>query len=167
MLASLLPKLIDLIAQLLVLGVAGGAVAWLYSRRQRNRDLRLSTIRELAGLHGRFIALRFRANSFHIEWRGRPTHPLNEDEARLARWDLYQEACNLIGEFHGLKPMLIELFPDTVEDVDFLHQRYQDWRRQLGANKPVLQDLDGKSHENYRTLREKYARVMSAMRKRV
>lgn len=164
---EILRQLLGYAGQLLVLGVFGGAVTWFYARLQRNRDLRLQLLRDFASLHGRFVALRYRANSFYVQWsedRSPTTHPLSDEERRLERWKLYEETCELIGEFIGLQPIVLATFPTTTEDVNTLHRTYQEWRRTLGANRPILQNTDGKSEDAYHLLRDAYARVVRQMR---
>jgi hypothetical protein len=113
---------------------------------------------------------RFRFNSFHIEWRrgrGKETHPLNEEEIRHERWSHFQEACNLLGEFYAIKPLLVSQFRGISEDVNLLHQGYQQWRRQIGGNKAVLQSETGKSDQEYKDIRETYQKVIQVMRTQV
>lgn len=152
--------------QLLVLGILGGVITLFYARLQRNRELRLQVMREFAALHGRFVALRFRMNSFYLH-TGQQDHPLTTDEIRIERWKGYQEACELIGQFVGLKPLLISTFPDTSEHVEFLHSKYQEWRRRLRSNQPILQAPEGKSDEEYHRLRDAYGRSIQNMRNEI
>lgn len=165
-----LSDLVNLTLQLALIGVAGGAVSWFYSRIQKQRDLRISLMKEFAALHGRFVSLRFRFNSFHIEWKGsrnKTAHPLNEEEIRTERWSNFQEACELLGEFYSIKPLLISQFKDIADEIEALHQGYQQWRRQIGGNQPVLQNSEGKSDQKYIELRENYQRVIKIMKKQI
>jgi len=159
-----------LVLQLIILGIVGGAVTWFYSRLQKNRDLRRDLLKELASLHGRFIALRYRFNSFYVEWSGSRSpdnHPLKEDERRLQRWKHYEEACSLIGEFQALRPLLSAQYPDLSDDFNFIYQKYQDWRRRIGAGRPILQELDAKSEDAFHELRDRYGKLASDIRKRL
>ncbi len=160
-------QIIKLIFQLLLIGVVGGAISWFYSHIQKQRELRISLLKEFASLQGKFVSLRFRFNSFHIEWEGQRNsnnHPLNKEESRKERWLHFQEACELLGEFYSIKPLLISQFKNVSDDIESIHQNYQFWRRQIGGNKPVLQSKDGKSDEKYKDLRSQYQRVIQIMR---
>jgi len=167
---SITNELIKYFLQLMVLGLLGGAITWFYSRLQKYHELRLRILKEFATLHGQFIALRYEFNSFYIEWHSKRSarfHPLTQDEIRIERWHYFQRACRLIGEFHGLKPVIIEVFPETADDVHFLFSKYQDWRRCIQAGKPILQEIDGRNTQAYNELRERYSRVVRRMRKKV
>lgn len=159
-----------LLLQLVVLGILGGAITWFYARLQQHRDIRRDLLREFSALYGRFLSLRYRFNSFYVEWSGSrnpENHPLTEDERRRERWKHYEEACELLGQFHGVRPLLTSQYPDLSDDVNSIYQKFQDWRRSIGAGKPILQELDGKSKDAFKELREIYARVLSTIRKRL
>lgn len=170
MTTDLATELLKLTLQLLLLGVLGGAVSWYYSRIQSEHALRVSLLRDFASLHGRFLSLRFRFNSFHVEWpgpRNSRNHPLEEDERRQEQWRHFEEACALHGEFYGLKPLLQTQFRDVHEDLEVIHAAYQQWRRQIGANEPVLQNRKGESSEQFKQLRGTYQAVVQRMRRQV
>jgi len=167
---QILSDLIKLTLQLILIGVAGGAVSWFYSRIQKQRELKISLLKEFAALQGRFVSLRFRFNSFHVEWKGarnKENHPLNEEEIRKERWAHFQEACEMLGEFYSIKPLLVSQFNNVTEEIELLHQGYQQWRRQIGGNFPVLQRKEGKSDEQYKQIRETYQRVIQKMRNQI
>lgn len=155
--------------QLLIVGILGGAVSWLYSRVQKNREIRISILKEFASLHGRFVSLRFQVNSFHVKGRGARSanHPLNSEEMRVKSWEQFQTACSLIGEFVGLKPLIIAYFPAVTEDIEFLHAKYQDWRRRIEGAQPIFQHVDGKNEEPYNELRNRYTLIIKQMSTRV
>ncbi len=158
------------VLQLLVLGVLGGGVTWFYTRLQKNKELRLRVLREFALLHGKFIALRYEFNSFHVQHHGKRSpkfHPLKEDEIRVERWKYFQQACRLIGEFQSMKSLIVETFPETADNIHFLFSKYQDWRRLIQANKPILQSLDGRNKKSYNELRERYNQIIRQMRKKI
>ena len=163
-------EVLKYVLQLIVLGVFGGGVTWFYTRLQRNQDLRLRVLREFALLHGKFIALRYEFNSFYVRHHGKRSpqfHPLNESEIRVERWKYFQQACRLIGEFQGMRPLIVETFPETADDIHFLFSKYQDWRRLIQADKPILQSPDGRNEEAYNELRERYSRVIKQMRRKI
>ena len=163
-------ELVKDLLQLGVLGLLGGAVTWFYAKLQMRHDLRFRVLREFAALHGKFIALRYEFNSFYVQQRSKRSaqfHPLTKDEIRLERWHYFQRACQLIGEFQGLKPVIIESFPKTADDVYFLFSKYQDWRRCIQADRPILQETNGKNEQAYDELRKRYGRVIRRMRSKV
>lgn len=167
---NLTDKLIEALIQLFVLGVLGGGVAWLYTRFQRNRELRLQVLREFASLHGRFLSLRFLFNSFYIEWpdqRRADFEPLADDEVRKEKWRCYQEACNLLGEFQGIKPLIISNFPEVSENIALIHAKYHDWRRRTGGDRPILQMTDGENESGYKELRSVYEKTIREMRRAI
>jgi hypothetical protein len=85
----------------------------------------------------------------------------------MERWKYFQKACSLVGEFYGLKPLIIANFPETTEDIEFLQSKYQDWRRLVQADRPILQDVNGQSEEAYRELRERYNQVVRNMLRKI
>lgn len=152
-------ELIKVIFQFLLLGIIGGAITRYYSKLQKDREARTSLLKEFASIHGKFISLRYRYNSFHVlrkEYEAQTTHPLNEEEIRLKRWEFFQDACDLIGEFQGIKPLLFTHFPSEKENFNSLHQSYQQWRRRIIRNKPVLQEVGGANEEEFKKLRDAY-----------
>ncbi len=159
-----------LLLQLIILGVVGGGVSWFYTRLQKRRELRRDLLKDFSSLYGRFLSLRYRFNSFHIEWSGTRSpenHPLTEEERRQERWRHFEEACALIGEFQGLRPLLTSQYPEMSDHVNFIYSKYQDWRRRIGAGKPILQEIDGRSEDSFKELRDRYGFVIRNMRKRL
>lgn len=156
--------------QLIILGIAGGGISWFYTRMQKRRELRRDLLRDFSSLYGRFLSLRYRFNSFHIEWsnnRSPENHPLNENERRQEMWKHFEEACALIGEFQGLKPLLTSQYPEMADHVTFIYSKYQDWRRRIAAGKPILQEIDGRSEDSFKELRDRYGLVIRNMRKKL
>lgn len=167
---NLTDKLIEALIQLLVLGILGGGVAWLYARFQRNRELRLQVLREFASLHGRFLSLRFQFNSFYIDWpdqRRTDFRPLTDDEVRKEKWRCYQEACHLLGEFQGIKPLIISNFPQVSDSIALIHAKYHDWRRRTGGDRPILQKKNGENERGYVELRSVYDKAIREMRQTI
>jgi len=167
---NIMDELVKSLLQLIVIGVFGGAVAWFYSRLQKNWELKIRVLRKFSEIHGRFIALRYEFNSFYIQWKGKRSakfHPLSEDEMRVERWKYFQQACALIGEIQGLQSVMTEVFPATAEDIGFLFSKYQDWRRRIQADRPILQNINGKNEEAYNELRHRYKSVIRHMRKKL
>ena len=167
---NLTDKLIEALIQLLALGILGGGVAWLYARFQRNRELRLQVLQEFASLHGRFLSLRFQFNSFYIDWpdkRRANFQPLTVDEVRKEKWRCYQEACNLLGEFQGIKPLIISNFPEVSDGIALIHAKYHDWRRRTGGDRPILQKKDGENESGYAELRSAYDKTIREMRQTI
>lgn len=167
---QLLNEIAKFLLQLLFIGILGGAVSWFYSKLQKAREMRIQIIREFSELHGQFIALRYEYNSFHIKWKGKRSadhHPLDDNQANIEKWKCYQRACSLIGRFQGLKPLLVENFHKCTDDIEFIFAKYQDWRRHIGGDKPILQHKDGKNEDGYNDLRHRYNRVVKCMRRRI
>lgn len=161
---------IRLLMQLIILGIVGGGVSWFYTRLQKRRELRRDLLRDFSSIYGRFLSLRYRFNSFHIEWPGTRSpknHHLTDDERRLERWKHYEETCALLGEFQGIRPLITSQYPELVDHVNFIYSKYQDWRRRIGAGKPILQKTDGKSEDSFKELRDRYGYVVRIMRKRL
>ncbi len=167
---TIFADIIRLFLQLIFLGVVGGGVSWFYTRLQKTRELRRDILKEFSSLYGRFLSLRYRFNSFHIKWsnnRSPANHPLNENERKQEKWKHYEEACSLIGEFQGLRPLIVSQLPEMSDDMNFIYSKYQDWRRRIGADKPILQELDGKSEDSFKELRDLYSTVIRYMRKKL
>lgn len=170
MVEGLFNEVLKLTLQLILLGIAGGGVSWYYSKIQQRRELRTSLLRDFASLHGRFLSLRYRFNSFHVEWRGSRSaanHPLTDDEIRLLRWEHFEEACALLGEFYGIKPLLQSQFADIHDQIEVVHGNYQQWRRLIGGNEPILQDKSGKSSDSFKNLRGTYQSLVQQMRRQI
>lgn len=156
---------IRLLGQLVVLTLIGGLISRYYAQTQKRRQIRKNVLEQFAAIHGAFISLRFKYNSLYITWeknRGVGTHPLRElpEQKEAERWRFYQEACDLIGRFQALKPLLIAFFPKYTGPINELHQYYQTWRRAMGRGEPVLQESDGASTDNYRKMRDTYLDIL-------
>ena len=163
-------ELLKLLLQFLLLGIIGGTITRYYSRLQKNRDARTSLLKEFALIHGKFISLRYQYNSFHLEWNeheSQTNHPLTKEEIRLKRWDYYEEACNLIGEFQGIKPLLFSHFPLNKERFNKLHQGYQQWRRRIIKDKPVLQKENGENEKEFKELKDEYLWAATHMKSQI
>ena len=167
---NIIDEAIKTLLELFILGVFGGAVAWLFSRLQKNREIKLQVFKDFSRIHGSFIALRYEYNSFFIERRGPRSaefHPLEDEEIRLEKWIYFQKSCELIGEIQAIKPLIVDMFPDTKEDMEFVFAKYQDWRRRTNGGKPILQQIDGKSEDAYKELRRRYSRIIKQMQKKI
>lgn len=168
--STLLEEILKSIVQLVLLGVLGGAISWFYSRLQKNWELKIQILRDFTSLHGKFISLRYEFNSFYIKWSGKRSarfHHLTEEEIRLEKWEFFRQSCSLIGEIQGLRPMIVESFPKTAEDINYLFGKYQDWRRCIGGDKPILQEANGQNDESYDEIRNRFNRVVKEMRRRI
>jgi len=162
--------LISMLLQLLVLGVVGGGVSWFYANLQKKKELKLSVLRNFSSIHAQFISLRYEYNSFHVDKGGKRSpefHLLTDDEARKNKWALFQKSCSLIGDIQSLKVLIVELFPKTSDDIEFIFGIYQEWRRQIQSDRPILQSSDGKNNENFDNLRNKYKLVVKEMKKSI
>jgi hypothetical protein len=167
---DLTTELLKTTVQLLLLGVVGGAVSFFYSKRQKNRELKISTLERIADLHGRFLALRYEYNSFFIQWRGRESTTkkrLSTEDIEKQKWACYTRACQLVGEFQSLNPLVAVLFPGHEQQLGELYSIYQEWRRQSGEDSPIFQDANGKSAEQFKSLREKYGALIRAMQQQI
>lgn len=168
--ALLLNEIIKFFLQLIIISILGGAVSWFYSKQQKNREMRTQILREFSEIHGQFIALRYEYNSFHVKWQGKRSvvyRLLNDSQVDTEKWGCYQRACSLIGKFQGLKPLLHENFQECADDIEFIFSKYQDWRRRIRVDKPILQHFDGKNEEGYNDLRYRYSQAVKCMRKKI
>ncbi|NQT27849.1 hypothetical protein HQ585_21000 [candidate division KSB1 bacterium] len=66
-----------------------------------------------------------------------------------------------------LRPLLTSQYPEMADHVNFIYSKYQDWRRRIGAGKPILQEIDGRSEESFKELRDRYGLVIRNMRKKL
>ena len=167
---TLTTELLKTTFQLLLLGVVGGRVSFVYSKLQKNRELKISTLQQLACLHGRFLALRYEYNAFFLEWRCREStakRRLREEDIEKQKWTCYARACQLVGEFQSIKPLVGVLFPGHEQQLDELYNTYQEWRRQSGADSPIFQETNGKSAEQFKSLREKYGDLIKALQRQI
>ena len=162
---------IKLLAQFALLTVIGGLVSRYYAQTQKKKALKKEVLEQFAQIHGAFVSLRFKVNSLYVNWeknRGIGTHPLKdlEEKQQLERWRFYQEACDQIGEYQSLKPLLILFFPKKTPEINQLHQYYQEWRRSIGRGEAVLQEADGSSTSRYREMKDLYLELIKYMQKR-
>ena len=73
-----------------------------------------------------------------------------------------------MGEFGGLRPLVSEMFSGTGDALANLHNYYEHWRRDIAADKPVLQEQDGKSDDRYKEgLRDEYSTLVRILRWRI
>lgn len=161
---------ISMLLQLLILGIVGGGVSWFYANLQKKKELKFSVLKEFSSVHAQFIALRYEYNTFHVSKSGKRSpkfHLLNNDEIRQNKWVLFQKSCALIGNIQSLKVLIVELFPKTSNEMEFIFGIYQEWRRQIHSDQPILQSTDGKNDENFENLQNKYKLVIREMRKSV
>jgi len=140
-------------------------------RLKDNNELKIQVLREFTDLHGKFMSLRYQYNSFFIYWknssRSAELHPLNDEQKNTERWRYFQESCALLGEFHGMKPLLISAFPKAKQDIEFLYEKYQDWRRRTNGNRPILQYANGRNEEAYNEVQDAYIRTIKHMRRNI
>ena len=167
---NLLPDIAKAGIQLVAVSIAGGAVAYWYSRLQKRRDVILTILRDFTALHGEFLALRFRANSLYVKNSGYadkriPSNlPLTEDQLTIEERFCFTTACSLIGRSSALKPILSEVCPDSKPDIELLFTKYHDWRRRLHARSPVLQSEEGETEDSYSQLHDAYRRITIDLR---
>jgi len=164
---KLTEELIKILYQLLLLGVIGGAVSFFYSKCQKNRELRINALQQFTNLHGKFIALRYEYNSFFINWRGREATTkkrLTITEIENKKWECYARACQLIGEFQSIRPLISVLYSGHDEDLNDLYNGYQEWRRKSGADVPIFQDFNGHTADEFKQLRNKYSSLIKSLK---
>lgn len=164
-------EIIKLFIQLIVIGILGGAVSWMYSKIQKNRELRIQLIKELTKIQGDFLQLRYEYNTFHITWNNdcieRVALEMSIDEIIKLKWIKYEKSCALLGEFQSIKPLLIEFFPDVENELNEMHQSFQEWRRRIREDKPVFQTNEGKSDERFKEHKTLYNHVISKLKMRI
>lgn len=166
----MLIELYKVLLQVTMLGVLGGGISWYYSRLQKNREMRMSLVKEFARIHGQLLALRYRYNSFHIKWPGKSkdnSHVLNEGQILVEKWRSFEGACDLVGEYNGIKPLLVSQFSNVNESINQLHEHYQQWRRNIGNDEPILQDKAGKNSKEFEELKRKYQLAIVSMRQKI
>ena len=167
---TLMLELMKTMFQLILIGIVGGGVGFFYSQLQKNRELRISTLQRVADLHGRFLALRYEYNSFFIQWGRREliaNQRLSTEEIGRHKWLCYEQACQLVGEFQSLKPLVSALFPGDEQTLDEIYSIYQEWRRQSGADVPILQDENGKSADRFKALRTRYEELIGSLQRKI
>jgi len=159
------------IIQLIVLGIAGGWISRFYSTLQKNREIKINLIKEVARIQGQFLAIRYEFNTFHLNWGKdeikKIAREIEDEELKKLKWKYYEEACNLIGEYQGIKSLLIEFFPEEENQVNYLHTKYQDWRRSVRDDKPIFQNADGKTHQTLNEIKSNFKRMIVGMRKEI
>jgi hypothetical protein len=166
---TLVYDIFKLVLQLVFLSILGGLITKYYSNLQKKKELKKKLLSEFTSLHGKFISLRFKNNSFHIKWSektGIASHPLKHDEKEkeLERWKFYQEACDLLGEYEAIKHIMIATFPQITNQIHDLQTYYQDWRRMSGKNEPIMQNENGDNTDKYRTTKDLYREIALLIR---
>ena len=163
-------ELYKVFLQFFMLAVLGGWISWYYTQLQKRKELKVDLTKEYSRLHGSLIALRFRYNSFYVRWKDMPDgqqHILDENQIKREKWKLYEEACRLIGEYQGIKPLLVVQFNEVDSELNKLHEYYQNWRRDISKGRPILQDMNGKNDPKFNEMRQHYQRVIASMRKQI
>ncbi len=164
-------ELIKLLFQLVILGILGGAVSWYYSKVQKNREIKIQLIKEFSEIQGNFLKLRFEYNTFHLTWKNKDimkvAQQLTTEQIIQLKWEKYETACGLLGDFQSIKPLLIEFFPKTENKLHEMHETFQEWRRRIREDNPIFQTKEGKTHEKFKHHRKQYSNVISLMRKKI
>jgi len=159
------------IIQLVVLGIIGGWISWFYSKLQKDREIKINLIKEATRIQGKFLSLRYEFNTLHVKWNNNKIKKIaqgfEEEDLVKLKWKYYEEACELIGEFQGIKSLLIEFFPKEEEQVNFLHTKYQDWRRKIRDDVPVFQNIDGETLQTLNAIKLRFKKMIVGMRKEI
>jgi len=168
---ELMIELIKVILQLILLGIIGGWFSWLYTKWQKNREIKINLIKELSEIQGKFLTIRYKFNAFHINWEKggimKIAEAIKDKELVQLKWKYYEEACDLIGKYQGIKPLLIEFFPKEKQHVNYLHEKYQDWRRHIREDKPIFQSIDGKTDKTLNEIKSIFKKMIGGMRKKI
>ncbi|MEM9984057.1 MAG: hypothetical protein AAF804_03090 [Bacteroidota bacterium] len=162
---------IEAIMQLLVIGLVGGWISRQFTRRQKRKEIQLKLIQDLTRIQGAFWSLRFRFNTLHLHRQPGQLAPITDslstEQIQAQKWASYEEACHLIGEYQGVKPLISEYFPDQQAQAGQLHQHYQTWRRSIRSDHPILQTDSGQSDPALQEIRSLFELMMQKMRKKL
>ena len=162
---------LEAIMQLLIIGLVGGWISRQFTRRQKRKEIQLKLIQDLTRIQGAFWSLRFRFNTLHIHRQPGQLAPvtdvLSTEQIQAQKWASYEEACHLIGEYQGLKPLISEYFPDQQDQAGKLHQHYQTWRRSIRGDRPILQEDSGQSDPILQEIRILFDQMIKGMRKKL
>ena len=168
---ELMVEVIKVILQLILLGIVGGWISWLYTKWQKNREIKVNLIRELSEIQGNFLTIRYKFNTFHVNWGKdkimKVAEGIKDKELEQLKWKYYEEVCDLIGKYQGMKPLLIEFFPKEKQNINYLHEKYQDWRRHVREDKPIFQSIGGKTDKTLNEIKSNFQKMISEMRKNI
>lgn len=169
--SEILGQAIKSIIQLIILGIIGGWISRFYSTLQKNREIKINLIKEVARIQGKFLSLRYEFNTLHVKWNSEKIKKIaqgfDDDELKKIKWQYYEEVCELIGEYQGIKSLLIEFFPKEDKEINFLHTKYQNWRRKIREDQPVFQSIDGKTHQTLNEIKSRFKKMIVGMRKAI
>ncbi|MBD0402290.1 hypothetical protein IC221_12855 [Flammeovirga sp. EKP202] len=132
----------------------------------KKKELKKRLLSDFSKLHGKFISLRYRNNSFYVRGHHNTgvaeTHPLliNEVQISQEKWSLYQEACDLLGEYEALKNMMVLTFPKVKKEIVNLFVFYQEWKRMIGKDTLIMQTETGENTEKYKTTKDLYRDII-------
>jgi len=162
-------EILKVTIQLFILGILGGGITWFYAKIQKNRDIRIKLIQEFARIQGDFLTIRYEFNTFYLKRGTDEIMPIiiNLPELETLKWQKYEKACSLLGEFQSIKPLLVEFYPSCLDNINFVHSKYQDWRRQMRNDKPILQDIEGNSSGELKKLKVAYYETIILMRQKI
>jgi len=163
--------IVKLFLQLGIIGVLGGAVSWFYSKIQKSREFRYELVKELAKTQGGFLALRYEYNTFHLTWNSNQimqvAKNLDVESINKLKWEKYERACELLGDYQSIKPLLIQFYPNLESDFNQMHQTYQEWRRRIREGSPIYQTKVGKTDNQLKQHKDVYNYVISTMRRKI
>lgn len=146
--------IIKLILQLIIIGIAGGAVSFYYNKLQKNRELLFSLINQTSTVHTDFLALRYKYNVLFSD-TGNPIKTiLPPADIDKLKWKYYEEACLLLSKFQSLKPLLTKYIPENKDDISKADGHYQAFRRAIRSNEPIFQTQNGKTMDGLKELKE-------------
>lgn len=146
--------IIKLVLQLLIIGVAGGAVTFYYTRLQKNRELVFNLINQTSTIHTDFLALRYKYNVLFID-TGKPIkNILQTVDIDKIKWKYYEDACLLLSKFQSLKPLFDIYIPSNNDEVSKIDGHYQTFRRAIRSNEPIFQTENGKTSDGLKELKK-------------
>lgn len=158
-------KILEITLQFILLVVAGGYVTKLYTKSQRDKEVRQNIIQEFSAIFSQFVALRFKANVHLLKDGDSQRYSLvkkNQIPAEIL--NCYYESCELLGRYQALKPLIHLNFKVNDSDLDELHQYYQSWRRSLREINPVYQSDNPDEDTKYQKLRTTYHKIVGDLK---
>lgn len=158
-------KFVEISFQFVLLIVAGGYVTKLYTKSQKDKDVRQNIVKEFSEIFSKFVALRFKANVHLLKDDGVFRYTLvSKNEISGVILECYNESCELLGRYQALKPLIHLNFKVDDVELDALHQFYQTWRRSLREINPVYQSDCPNNDAEYKQMRAVYHKMLGAMR---
>lgn len=158
-------KILELVLQFVLLVVAGGYVTKLYTKSQRDKDVRQNIIQEFSAIFSQFVALRFKANVHLLKDEERYRYSLvKKTQIPAEILNCYYESCELLGRYQALKPLIHLNFKIDDSDLHSLHQHYQSWRRSFREINPVYQADSPENDAEYQKLRTTYHTILGTMK---